>query len=325
MTEPGNIQIDAPVLVLVGPTAIGKTALSFEIVDKFDCEIISMDSMQVYRHMDIGTAKPSKEELRRVRHHLIDLVEPDDQYNAARFVHDCLEAIQAIIGRGKIPLITGGTGLYLTALLNGLFADIPVRNEVQKELEIRLNDKGLAILYEELRLIDPLSAARIHQNDRQRILRGLEIYCSTGIPWSEHLEQQKKRRPPVQFTKLLEIGLTCERELLYRRIEQRSDVMLDQGLIDEVKRLRAMGYAGSLPSMQSIGYRHANQLLDEKWNYDEMKEHLVRDTRRYAKRQLTWFRRNRDLHWYNRSDTLRIVNNIKQVLSSGLQLVRKDN
>jgi len=322
MMEPGNIQIDEPILVLVGPTAIGKTALSFEIVREFDCEIISMDSMQVYRHMDIGTAKPTREELQRVRHHLIDLIEPDEQYNAARFVHDCLEAIQAIVERDRIPLITGGTGLYLTSLLNGLFADIPVRDEVKKELRARLLDKGLPGLHEELRRVDPISAARIHPNDKQRILRGLEIYYSTEIPWSRHIEQQKKRQPPVRFTRLLEIGLTCERELLYQRIEQRSDIMLEQGLIDEVKKLRAMGYAASLASMQSIGYRHANQLLDGNWSRNEMKEHLVRDTRRYAKRQMTWFGRNNDLHWYDRSEAPRIMNHINAALRSNKQLVR---
>ncbi len=314
MTETKYIRIDEPVLVLVGPTAIGKTALSFEIVREFDCEIISMDSMQVYRHMDIGTAKPSQDELMRVRHYLIDLIEPDDQYNAARFVKDCLAAIQTITERKKIPLITGGTGLYLSSLLNGLFADIPVKDEVKKELQSRLAGKGLPGMYEELCAVDPVSANRIHKNDKQRILRGLEIYFSTGTAWSRHLEQQQKRQPPVQFTRLLEIGLTCERELLYQRIEQRSDIMLEQGFIDEVKKLRDMGYGGSLPSMQSIGYRHANQLLDGQWSHGEMKEYLVRDTRRYAKRQLTWFRRSDDMHWFDRSESSQIISHIEMAL-----------
>jgi len=314
MTETKHIRIDEPVLVLVGPTAIGKTALSLEIVREFDCEIISMDSMQVYRHMDIGTAKPGKDELMRVRHYLIDLIEPDDQYNAARFVKDCLEAIRIITEHKKIPLITGGTGLYLSSLLKGLFADIPVKDEVKKELQSRLAGKGLPGMYEELRTVDPVSAGRIHQNDKQRILRGLEIYFSTGTAWSRHLERQQRRQPPVRFTRLLEIGLTCERELLYQRIEQRSDIMLEQGLIDEVKKLRAMGYGGSLPSMRSIGYRHANQLLDGKWSYSEMREYLVRDTRRYAKRQLTWFRRSSDMHWYDRSERSQIIGHIDMSL-----------
>ncbi|HEB68466.1 MAG TPA: tRNA (adenosine(37)-N6)-dimethylallyltransferase MiaA [Desulfobulbus sp.] len=316
MTESKTIRIDQPVLVLVGPTAIGKTALSFEIVDEFGCEIISMDSMQVYRHMDIGTAKPSKEELLRVRHHLIDLVDPDEQYNAARFVQDCLAAIDSIIAGGKIPLITGGTGLYLSSLLKGLFAEIPVKDEVREELGAGLINKGLPGMYEELCRVDPVSAARIHQNDQQRILRGLEIYFSTGTAWSEHLEQQKNRRPPVQFTRLLQIGLTCERKRLYRRIEQRSGIMLEQGLIDEVKKLRAMGYDGLLSPMQAIGYRHVNQLLDGHWDYGEMKEYLVRDTRRYAKRQMTWFGRSNDLHWYDRLQRSQVIDHISKHLSS---------
>ncbi len=319
MTELLNRLIDEPILVLVGPTAIGKTALSFEIVREFDCEIISMDSMQVYRHMDIGTAKPGKDELKRVRHYLIDIMEPDDQYNAARFIHDCLEAIQSITSRKKIPLITGGTGLYLTALLNGLFADIPVKDTVKQKLGIRLVDSGLPALYEELGAVDPVSAARIHKNDKQRILRGLEIFYSTGTSWSEHLEQQKKHRPPVRFTRLLEIGLTCERELLCRRIEQRSGIMVEQGLVDEVKTLRTMGYDSSLPSMQSIGYRHANQLLDGNWNLAEMKEYLVRDTRRYAKRQMTWFRRNSNLRWYERTESSRVISDIGRLLNLDFQ------
>lgn len=312
-------EIEAPVLVLVGPTAIGKTALSFDIVREFDCEIISMDSMQVYRHMDIGTAKPGRAELESVRHYLIDILNPDEQYNAARFVRDCLAAVKEITGRGKIPLITGGTGLYLSALLNGLFDDIKVEEPVRQELQARLNDKGAAVLYEEFRMVDPVSAARIHYNDKQRILRGLEIYRSTGVPWSVHLDRQKEQQPQVRFTRLLEIGLTCEREILYQRIEQRTAAMLKQGLVEEVRALRDRGYSPTLHSMQSIGYRHANQLLDRQWNAAQMKEYLVRDTRRYAKRQMTWFRRCAAMHWHEPADTDEILGRIEQHLSTKFQ------
>ena len=191
--------------------------------------------MQVYRHMDIGTAKPTEEEQRFVRHHLIDIIEPDEQYNAACFVKDCLQAIGTITDQGKVPLVTGGTGLYFSSLINGLFDNVHVKDEIKKELWARLNNKGLACLYDALCTVDPISASRIHHNDQQRILRGLEIYYSSGTPWSVHLDQQKRRQPPVRFNRLFDIGLTCERELLYKRIEQRSAIMLQKGFVDEVK------------------------------------------------------------------------------------------
>jgi len=310
MNADNPIEITTPVLVLIGPTAVGKTALTFDLVHEFDCEIISMDSMQVYRYMDIGTAKPTPEEQQTVRHHLIDIVNPDEQYNAARFVQDCIRAVRTITARDKIPLITGGTGLYLSSLVNGLFDNINVKDNVKKSLLVQLENEGLANLYAELSRLDPLSAARIHHNDRQRILRGLEIYYSTGTPWSVHLERQKNAEPPVRFTRLLEIGLTCERELLYQRIEQRSAIMFKQGLIDEVKKLHSMGYSPELSSMQALGYRHVNQFISEHWSKEKMIEFLVRDTKRYAKRQLTWFRRHKTLHWYERLEPHKIIKDI---------------
>jgi tRNA dimethylallyltransferase len=311
-----SLEINTPVLVLVGPTAVGKTALTFDIADTFDCEIISMDSMQVYRSMDIGTAKPSKDERQQVRHHLIDIVDPDEQYHAARFVQDCLGAIKVIAEQGKIPLITGGTGLYLSSLINGLFDDINVKDEVRESLLERMNREGAAPLHAELVRVDPASGERIHGNDRQRIIRGLEIYHSTGIPWSEHLERQKNMVPPVCFKRLFEIALTCDREALHKRIEQRTIIMLEQGLIDEVKGLRARGYDPALSSMQSIGYRHVNQYLDGRWDFDEMTEFLVRDTRRYAKRQMTWFRRHKSLHWYQRTESAQIISDARVCFST---------
>lgn len=323
MSTDTPIEITTPVLVLVGPTAVGKTALTFDIVREFDCEIISMDSMQVYRHMDIGTAKPTVREQQLIRHHLIDIVNPDEQYNAARFVHDCILAINSIAAKGKIPLITGGTGLYLSSLVNGLFNNINVKDEIKESLQVQLESEGLASLYAELSRLDPLSALRIHHNDRQRILRGLEIYYSTGTPWSVHLERQRNNQPPVRFASLLEIGLACEREVLHQRIEQRTAIMLEQGLIDEVENLRSLGYEPELSPMQAIGYRHANQFLSGYWNKEEMVEYLVRDTRRYAKRQMTWFRRHKTLQWYERSETDRILKSISFHFTSKTQYDKK--
>jgi len=316
MNSEWPLQVKAPVIILVGPTAVGKTALSFEIVRRFNCEIISMDSMQVYRHMDIGTAKPTVQERQQVRHHLIDIVSPDEQYNAACFIQDCLQAIKEIVDRNKIPLITGGTGLYFSSLINGLFNNINVEDKVRDRLAGRLKVQGLPSLYQELCRIDPISAARIHKNDRQRIVRGLEIFAATGIPWSKHIERQKKEKPPVQFTSLIEIGLTCDRHLLYERIEQRAADMLEHGLVNEVEKLRIRGYPASLSSMQALGYRHVNQLLDGKWTENEMKEYLVRDTRRFAKRQITWFRRYGTLCWFERIVPSEIIKYIESKIKT---------
>ncbi len=303
-------QINTPIIVLVGPTAIGKTALSFQLADRFDCEIISMDSMQVYRHMDIGTAKPSIKEQHSCPHHLVDIVDPDEQYNAARFVDDCLAAIGQISSRKKIPLITGGTGLYLSSLLNGLFDIVHVSDEVRARLKQKFRAPESPDPYEELLRIDPLSANRIHKNDRQRILRGLEIYYSTGVTWSDYLEQQRKRGALVRFSCLFAVYLNCPRDILYRRISRRSDTMLTEGLVEEVEKLHNMGYDSGLASMQAIGYRHVSQFLDGHWDREKTKRLLVRDTRRYAKRQMTWFRRIGCLRPYNRDEHEKIISDI---------------
>ncbi len=306
--------ISCPVIVLVGPTAVGKTALSLQLVEHFDCEIISMDSMQVYRHMDIGTAKPDAEERGRVPHHLIDIVDPDEQYDAARFVTDCLQAMDEIAARGRAVLLTGGTGFYLKALVQGLFETLPADPAVRKKLEERLAREGREALHSELRALDSETASRVHKNDTQRLLRGLEIYRITGHTWSEHIARQREQGRAVVFKRLYQIALNCERQELYDRIARRSRLMIEQGLIEEVRRLRAMGYSENLPSMQSIGYRHANNLINGSWDLETMLEHLVRDTRRYAKRQMTWFSRTPDLHWVNREEQGRVVQRIREKL-----------
>lgn len=289
--------ITSPVVVLVGPTAIGKTELSLTIAEEFGCEIISMDSIQVYRHMDIGAAKATLEERQRVRHHLIDIVDPDEQYDAARFVADAQTAIAAICSRGSIPLITGGTGLYLSALLNGLFDEIKVSSEIRESVRQRLQEEGREALHRELCRIDPESGARIHLNDTQRLLRGLEIFRATGVPWSEHLRQQTRHPLADRFPHLLQLGLSCERELLYDRIRIRSFNIMQDAFKAEIESLLAMGYGLHLPSMQSIGYRHMGNCIAGVWGREAATETLVQDTRRYAKRQLTWFRRLANILW----------------------------
>ena len=305
--------MSAPVLVLVGPTAIGKTELSLRIASVFDCEIISMDSMQVYRRMDIGTAKASREERALVRHHLIDIVDPDEQYHAARFVRDATAAVHDIRLRGKIPLITGGTGLYLSALNKGLFDTIQVEPELREALRRRLEKEGREALYQELQACDPASAARIHPNDTQRLLRGLELFASTGIPWSEHIRRQEAA-PPALAQPQLQIGLSCERPLLHERIRRRTEAMMQEPFRREVEALLASGYKSMLPAMQSLGYRHMNLYLQGKWSLEEAREALAVDTRRYAKRQLTWFRANTGIHWFDRAQTEAAFTLIEQFL-----------
>ncbi len=310
-----SIKIASPVIVLAGPTAIGKTDLSLEIAEHFDCEIISMDSMQVYRYMDIGTAKVSPQERAKVAHHLIDICDPDDQYNAARFVDDAISAMQEIIAKGKVPFITGGTGLYLSALLNGLFDALQVSPEIRSTVKEQFEEQGREAAYNELKRVDPESAARIHSNDTQRLLRALEIYHGTGIPWSAHLKKQQEAPKPVTFSHLLPLCLTCERELLYKRIEQRTQIMLNQGLLDEVNGLLKMGYDRSLPSMQAIGYKHAVQYLSGEKERSVVTQEIVRDTRRYAKRQMTWFNHQQHMQWVDREDhqtVLCTINNLME-------------
>ena len=293
------LRITTPVVVLVGPTAVGKTALSLQIATEFGCEIISMDSMQVYRGMDIGTAKATPEERRQVVHHLIDIRDPDEQYHAASFVTDTLAAIRAIGERGHIPLITGGTGLYLSSLLHGLFDTVEGTEAIRAVLQERLRGEGREVLHGELQRVDPTSAARIHPNDTQRLLRGLEIFHATGLPWSEHLQRQRQAAPPPQFSRLLLLGLRCDRDLLVERISRRSWQMMGDAFAAEVTGLLAQGYGADLPSLQAIGYRHMIACLAGTMDRETATRALIKDTRRYAKRQMTWFRRYADLHWHD--------------------------
>ncbi len=310
--------IAAPVIILVGPTAIGKTALSLTIAEKFNCEIINVDSMQVYRYMDIGTAKPSLIERQQIRHHLIDEVDPDEHYDASNFSKDAHRIVKEIIGRGKIPLLTGGTGLYLKAFLYGL-SDIPVIPAVlQNKLKQRLKESGRDALYNELKQVDPQTAQRIHPNDSQRLLRALGIFLSTGHPWSSYFENQKtnqgKEKKSLQFDNILQFALDSNRAQLYDRINRRTRLMIEQGFVEEVEKLVKMGYGPELKAMQSIGYRHILAYLTGDWQWDETLRLLARDTRRYAKRQFTWFKRQPDLEWFDSNKHFQIIDRINQCL-----------
>jgi tRNA dimethylallyltransferase len=298
--------ITQPVVVLVGPTAIGKTALSLELAKVYDCEIVNMDSMQVYRYMDIGTAKATDEERSIIPHHLIDIVNPDDEYDAERFVTDSCNAIYDIHARKKIPLLTGGTGLYLRALTEGLFIGGKQYPELRVSLKDRLAREGSSILHKELMLCDCISAYKIHKNDTHRLIRALEIYYGSGLPWSKHLLFQTKEKRTSRFSNILQIGLTCERKLLYERINKRCGSMYHSGLEQEVRGLLETGYNAELKSMMSIGYRHMVNYIKGKWDLQEMERLLARDTRRYAKRQLTWFNNTDNIIWFDISEPSKV-------------------
>ncbi len=305
-----NQYCNYPLIIIVGPTAIGKTALSLKIAKMFDCEIISVDSMLVYKHMNIGTAKPSLIELKHTPHHLIDIISPEDQYDTARFIKDARNSIDSIIKLGKIPLLTGGTGLYLKGLLYGLFDSIPTDKKVRLSLQHKLQKEGRERLFNYLQEIDPKTAGRLHVNDIQRVTRALEVYEITGITWSRHLDLQHQQTKMPLFNNTLQIFLNRDRQILYDRINQRTEIMFDQGLIEEVEILRSKGYSSILPSMQSIGYKHANMYVDGNWDKNETIHFLKRDTRRYAKRQITWFSRQEYMQVINPEKTENIFSTI---------------
>lgn len=323
--ESNTILSNNPLITLCGPTAVGKTELSLQIAEKFSCEIIGVDSMQVYRFMDIGTAKPSLSERARVPHYLIDVVDPDEDFTLAKFTKEAGAAIKKIYAHKNIPLLVGGTGLYYKGLLEGFFDENIYESELnendssekaktlKEELLKRLVDEGNEKLHSELSKVDPDSAERIHPNDSQRLLRGLEIYYSTGIPWTRHLINQKKKGH--QFN-TLKIGLTRTREELYDRINQRVRLMSEQGLLDEVKKILDMGYDKSLKAMQSIGYRHMINFIDGTWTWEQTLGLLARDTRRYAKRQYTWFNNDPEIIWHDVKESDIIFQEVENFLNN---------
>lgn len=289
--------ITKPLLVVLGPTAVGKTALSIAIAERYNGEIVNCDSMQVYRYMDIGTAKPSIEERRGIPHHLLDVVTPEQPYDAACFSRDASTAITAIHERNRLPVVVGGTGLYLRALLYGLVPAPKIDEKLRDQLLTRLQTEGLASLFAELATLDPISAQRIAATDRQRVVRALEIYHSTGQPWSTLLENQGNFTLACRFGNILQIGLGCERQQLYQKINARCQGMVTAGLEEEVLDLLSRGYSPTLKSMGAIGYRHMLEYLAGRYSQKVMVDLMSRDTRRYAKRQCTWFSQDKTVFW----------------------------
>lgn len=303
-----NRQHKPKLLVLVGPTAVGKTRLSIEIAKAFSCEIISGDSMQVYRGMDIGTAKITHEEMQGVPHHLIDVMEPYEPFSVAQFQEWSKQLITEIHDRGHLPFIVGGTGLYVESVCYEYQFTEAGMDEAFREAQKRFAaEEGVEALHQKLAKVDPNSAARLHPNDVRRVVRALEIHHLTGVTLSSQLEGQTKQSP----YDLCFIGLTMDRQMLYNRIEQRIDEMIANGLVDEVKGLLDKGYNRSMISMQGLGYKEIAEHLQDGVPLQEAIEKLKRDTRRFAKRQLSWFRRMKDISWIDVGDGQNFSGNLK--------------
>ena len=284
--------------MLVGPTASGKTEVSLRVAERCGAEIVSADSMQIYRGMSIGTAKPSAEQRRRVPHHLIDILDPDESYSAARFQQDADQAIRGILGRDRVPLVVGGTGLYVRALLHGLFPESAAgRSHTWQERigELRRHGENP---YGRLALLDPGAASRIHPNDAVRAQRALEVFLRTGRSIAS---LQAGHGFQVDRYRALLVGLQVDRDLLKRRIHERVDRMIAQGLLEETRSLLGKGYAPELPSLMGLGYRHLVRVLRHEITLDQARERMQRDTRRYAKRQMTWFLNQEKVAWLDGS------------------------
>ena len=297
MTETGEIRSKRPLIIITGPTAVGKTALSVELAREIGGEIISADSMQVYRYMDIGSAKVTREEMDGIPHHLIDVLEPTEEFNVVTFQKMAKEALEGIYKRGHIPVIAGGTGFYIQALLYDIdFTETEEDTSYRKVLEEKAAKEGPEVLHEMLRAVDPESAEAIHANNVKRVIRALEFHAQTGEKISEHNEKERGKESPYQFFYYV---LNTDRPVLYERIDRRVDIMLAQGLVEEVKKLKEMGCTRELISMQGLGYKEILAYLNGETSLEEAVYILKRDTRHFAKRQLTWFKRERDVRWLN--------------------------
>lgn len=284
-----------PVVALIGPTAVGKTALSLRLARELNADIVSVDSVQVYRGLDIGTAKPTRAEKAMVTHHLIDIVDPDEPFDATDFARIAQRRISVIRKQKKNVLLVGGTGLYLRALVEGL-APCPGQNPVVRaELNRIASEKGRGALHQLLKDLDPVSAARLHPHDTFRVVRALEVYSVTGEPIS--VWQARRRREGRLSHPCIKFGLVRSRQELYRRIDHRVDVMIAQGLLKEVRGLLDRGYHPELKPLRSLGYRHMIQFLRGALSWEETVRQMKRDSRHYAKRQLTWFRADPEVQW----------------------------
>ncbi len=292
--------MNKPLIVLAGPTAAGKTSLSIMLAKRIGGEIISADSMQVYRHMDIGSAKIAQEEKQGISHYLIDVLEPDDEFHVVKFQQMAQQALEEIYQNGHIPIVTGGTGFYIQALIRDVdFTEGASDPAYRQELQRIAQTQGNAVLHQMLAEVDPVSASQIHVNNVKRVIRALEFYHESQIPISRHNARERQKESPYNLAYFV---LTDNRENLFQRIDKRVDRMLEQGLVAEVKQLIKMGCTADMVSMQGLGYKQLLAWMEGAYSYEEAVRQIKRDTRRFAKRQLSWFRREKDAVWLNRQD-----------------------
>ena len=289
-----------PLIVLTGPTAVGKTSLSISLAKAVNGEIISADSMQVYKRMDIGSAKIRKEEMQGVEHYLVDVLEPEEEFHIVKFQEMAKAAMEEIYAKGKIPVLVGGTGFYIQAITKDIdFTQAEQEDGYRQELEQLAAEKGNEYLHQMLLDVDPVSAGEIHANNVKRVIRALEFYHQNQSPISAHNQEQKEHETPYNLAYFV---LNVPRELLYKRIDDRIDEMLKEGLLEEVQKLKDMGYHRGMVSMQGLGYKEILAYLDGEYPLEEAVRILKRDTRHFAKRQLTWFRREKDTIWMNKDE-----------------------
>ena len=286
---------EIPLVIIAGPTAVGKSATAVELAKQIGGEIVSADSMQIYKHMNIGTAKPTKEEMQGIPHYLIDEIEPDVSFNVVKYANLAHRYLKDIAKRGKMPILVGGTGLYIDSVAqNTQFAETIADEDYRKELLLLANEKGNEHIYAMLEEIDPQTAQRLHPNDLRRVIRALEVYKCSGISMSDMVENSHKKPTPY---KPFYFGLTMERDALYQRINDRVDRMMEQGLVEEVKELLDRGVNRDSTAMNGIGYKEVAAYLDGEAGLAETTENIKQASRRYAKRQMTWFRKNDDMNW----------------------------
>ena len=297
------------VIVICGPTASGKTSLSIALAKKVNGEIVSSDSMQIYKDMDIGTAKPSEEEMQGIKHYLIGIIEPDKRYSVADYKEDAKKAIKEILQKGKVPIIVGGTGLYIDSLIYEIeYPNIEFDSKYRAELEKQVEEQGLEKIYQKAKEIDPEAVNKISYNDKKRILRILEIYHATGKTKTEQEKESRKKEVEYDYQVY---ALKWDREKLYERINARVDIMLENGLVEEVKNIMRK-YNEFPTAMQGLGYKEVVEYLNGDLTKQEMEDKIKRETRRYAKRQMTWFRKNKQTIWLNAEDDTQ--NNIQIIL-----------
>lgn len=305
-----------PLVILAGPTAVGKTQASIGLAKAIGGEIISADSMQVYKYMDIGSAKIPEEEMAGVKHHLIDILEPEEEFHVVRFQKMAKNAMTEIYKRGHIPIVVGGTGFYIQALVYDIdFTEGGQDTLLRRELEAYARERGVEALHDRLKLVDPVSAKIIHANNVKRVVRALEFYGQTGTPISEHNEAERRRSSPYNVTYFV---LNDDREALYGRIDRRVDQMMEKGLLEEVRQLQSRGFTRDMVSMQGLGYKELLEYLEGECSLSEAVYKIKRDTRHFAKRQITWFKREKDVIWIHKKefgyDEKKILNAMLQAL-----------